>query len=758
LKKIKYLSLGLLLITSVANANPVTQQTAETVAANFYNQTFNTGTPNLTLAVTEYDANNQPVYYIFNVNINKGFVIVAAEDAAHPILGYSNKGNFVMPSANNNVAWWLNCRKQEIQVARTQNISAAADVATEWFGYLNNRRPNQHRVMSFVNPLLSSTWNQSPYYNDMCPGGSVTGCVATAMAQIMRYWQYPSHGHGSSSYFDMQIYGYQQSYGQLSADYDTSNYVWSSMPLNLSGPNSQVAQLMYDCGVSVCMDYSPGGSGAWVIDGDYPICAQNSYVKYFAYNPATIQGVYKSNYTANNWLALIENELNNGRPVQYVGFDSTANAGHTWVCDGYDNSGNFDMNWGWGGADNGYYAANALFVGYNFDWWDEAVIGIEPPATSPYFAGTPTFGCSGLLVNYTDMSVANAAITSRKWLFPGGNPATSNATNPSVTYNNSGAYDVSEIVSDVNGTDTLVMKSYVSVATTAALPLAQTFQSVTFPPAGWANYNPTNSNYVWQQYNGVGGYGSSNQCMYFDNAQAYGAANALTNSWKNGKVPLEILGQKQRIYTPEYDFTWVGNPLVYFDVAYAPFNNQYSDTLNIYYSTDCGATFHQVYSKGGMTLGTTGNTVQTGADTNSVGIFTPKSTDWRTDTIKIPAIVNATHVMFAFENVSGNGSPIYIDNLNMPIALGIGNVNNFYSVNLYPNPNTGKFTFQVEGYQPTTNGTLEIYNSLGEMIYNNNLVYATNQVDLSDKASGIYLYRALSHTGELISTGRFIIQ
>src|ERR1700722_16358093 len=108
------------------------------------------------------------------------------------------------------------------------------------------------------------------------------------------------------------------------------------MPLNATTASfAGVAQLMYDAGVSVQMDYSPSGSGAWVISLDDTICSQRSYVKYFGYNAKTINGFYDSLLAPTVLIDTIENELNNNRPVQYVGADP-AQGGHTWVCDGYD--------------------------------------------------------------------------------------------------------------------------------------------------------------------------------------------------------------------------------------------------------------------------------------------------------------------------------------------------------------------------------------------------------------------------------------
>src|ERR1700733_8375269 len=123
MKKITYLFLATFFVATSTIANPVTKQTAQAVAVNFYSQRFQTTPLATTLSYIEFANDGQPVYYIFNVKNNAGFVIVSAEDAAHPILGYSNKGQY---SNNSNVDWWMNCRKQEIVLARIKNIAATA--------------------------------------------------------------------------------------------------------------------------------------------------------------------------------------------------------------------------------------------------------------------------------------------------------------------------------------------------------------------------------------------------------------------------------------------------------------------------------------------------------------------------------------------------------------------------------------------------------------------------------------------------------
>ena len=162
-----------------------------------------------------------------------------------------------------------------------------------------------------VAPLVKTVWAQSPYYNSLCPDGDVAGCIATAMGQIIKYWAYPPHGLGSNSYKD-------NSYGTLYANFDTSQYNWADMPLNVTRSNPSVATLMYDCGVSVDMRYSPNSSGSFMINGDSSVSAQSAFVQYFGYSPS-IQGLYRSNYSYASWIALLINELTNNRPLMYAG-------------------------------------------------------------------------------------------------------------------------------------------------------------------------------------------------------------------------------------------------------------------------------------------------------------------------------------------------------------------------------------------------------------------------------------------------------
>ena len=344
---------------------------------------------------------NTTFFYVFNVATN-GFVIVAGDDTVTPILGYSTEGNFDSNNIPQNVAKWLEGYKNEIRSIVEQNIQPSTDITENWKRLRNGDKINttsQYRsnatskIMLGVAPLIQTRWNQSPYYNALCPYDTqanektVTGCPATAMAQIMKYWNYPATGSGRSDY-------QHKKYGKLSAIYGNTTYQWSSMPNTVSSSNNAVATLMYHCGVAVEMNYgvaATGGSGSYVIIAAAPSVQQtceNAFKTYFGYNASTLQGLKRVNYTDSNWINLLKNELDLGRPIQYAGFGSEG--GHTWVCDGYDNNNLLHMNWGWGGNSDGYFQISALNPGTlgagggsgGFNSSQQALIGIQPPTSA----------------------------------------------------------------------------------------------------------------------------------------------------------------------------------------------------------------------------------------------------------------------------------------------------------------------------------------------------------------------------------------
>ena len=313
-------------------------------------------------------------YYVFALE-PAGFVIVAADERVKPILGYSYTNNFVVEDMPDNILYWLDNYKKQIKAVIDNNFQPDQETRATWTR-LKAGQNTTVRSGNSVEPLLQTTWNQSCYYNLFCPIDSsgpcnrvYAGCVATAMAQVMHYWEWPTQGFNSHSY--------TCDYGTLSVDFSTSTYNHNNMPNALSSSTStsqkeEIARLIYNCGVAVDMDYGPDGSSAY--SSDVPAALYN----YFAYTDNGTY-VYKSNYTDSNWENLIKQELDNMRPVYYSGHGS---GGHAFVCDGYDENSLFHFNWGWSGSSDGYFSLSALNPStHDFSSSQAAVIGVKSAGT-----------------------------------------------------------------------------------------------------------------------------------------------------------------------------------------------------------------------------------------------------------------------------------------------------------------------------------------------------------------------------------------
>lgn len=362
---------------NISHAKTVDSSTAETVAKNYLvlkGQAI--------LAAKEFDVvienkfKQNITYYIYGFN-DGGFIIVSGDDSTLPILGYSLKSKFKKDELPPALIDLLNHYSEQINYAiesktdNSKNIQQWNKLIDFEGSYSDNTDINFSISSSEVEPLISTKWDQGCYYNALCPphyygpcNHVVTGCVATAMAQIMKYWNYPTTGRLYGTYL-------HPTFGILSANFGATTYNWSEMPNTLSSNNNAVATLMYHCGVSVHMDYSPVGSSAsfeW---------ARNSLVNYFKYSSNT-QLIYKNNHSDIEWEEILKNQIDKSYPVMYVGRNSNDDLGHVFVCDGYIDE-YFHFNWGWGGEDDGYFHLSDLtpYV-FQFSYKQGAVIEIEP--------------------------------------------------------------------------------------------------------------------------------------------------------------------------------------------------------------------------------------------------------------------------------------------------------------------------------------------------------------------------------------------
>lgn len=381
----------------------VSQKTARNAAQNFYsvmvekNMQLTPGEISFSMVygyalsydnrLEGVDESGVPLFYIFNVNQDDGFVIISADDRAYPILGYSLIGSYTGESIPPGLLGLLQQYAKEINYLVNESSEKSISVDNSWSELLEENKGYQFKSFTAVDQLVSTQWNQSPYVNDMCPYDytynelTVTGCPATAMAQIMKFWNYPETGISYHSYN-------HPTYGTLSANFEATTYEYGSMPNQVNSTNDAVATLMYHCGVAVDMQYgvaATGGSGGYVIEAHSPVthCCEYAFKTYFGYK-TTMQGLFKDDFNDVTWITMLKSDLDDGRPIQYAGFGQ--GGGHTWVCDGYDNNNYFHMNWGWGGIYDGYFTLSNLSPGSggagggsgSFGSGQQALIGIEP--------------------------------------------------------------------------------------------------------------------------------------------------------------------------------------------------------------------------------------------------------------------------------------------------------------------------------------------------------------------------------------------
>jgi hypothetical protein len=300
-------------------------------------------------------------FYVFNMNNESGFVIVAGDDKITPIIAYSDEGAFNgndLPEGVNKLMMMY--RNQIANIANDVNILAHPSITSKWDAYINDRVVISSSRSTNVGPLTTTKWSQSPYYNKDCPGvDAPTGCVQTAITQVMKYWNHPVQGKGNYS-FNHNVYG------TLSANFGSTTYDWANMPIKLNSSSdttevNAVAKLMYHVGVAMDADYSEDGTGA------YTQRCKIILPQFFGYKTG-IKTVARSWHSATSWKGKMQTELDAGRVIVHEGFCPDPSAGHAFVVDGYDTTGKFHFNWGWSGSYNGFFETDSLSPGGTYTW------------------------------------------------------------------------------------------------------------------------------------------------------------------------------------------------------------------------------------------------------------------------------------------------------------------------------------------------------------------------------------------------------
>ena len=334
LLKRSFLILFLLLSVTTNYADNVDFNTALRIARAYVNTSKKDAQNIKTRAAAT--ATQQP-YYIFNDEAGKGFVVIAGDDKMGKVLAYSKEASINMANLNPEARYLFDTYRQVYEeLSKNKTLTTRAGAAT--------------KAADAVQPLLKSKWGQDYPYSKQTR--YMTGCVATAVAQVMYYHKWPAQGKGQESYtvkFDNTV---------RSADFTKSHYDWDNMLLDYNRRNittkqeDAVALLMNDVGIATNMQYTDRASGT------QSYMAARALRNYFDYDAAMVTRSYEG---VDNFIEIVKEELRNGFPL-YISGDSKTGGGHAWVCDGFDEEDRFHMNFGWNGQANGYYSLATLNV------------------------------------------------------------------------------------------------------------------------------------------------------------------------------------------------------------------------------------------------------------------------------------------------------------------------------------------------------------------------------------------------------------
>lgn len=367
----------LLFAANIALSANIDQKQAEKAAIHFFYERINQY-ENISLSDIKVEEvfveiqDSETAFYIFNLN-HPGFIIVAATDQIYPVLGYSFDGKYSPIDPPVQFQGLIYSYKLQVSYAIDNPFEPADFIRSEWDRLLTDD-PNELIVYTDekdIEPMLTTTWDQGSFYNELCPadaggpgGHCVTGCVATALGQLVNYFRWPDTGLGSYSYS-------WPPYGTLSADFGNTTYRWDEMGVALYNTNLPVATILSHLGISVDMEYSANSSGMTNHKGAYTLRT------YFKYSPET-QYVFRDSTTM-DWDSLLITHLDKHIPMYYAGWSNPWISGHAFICDGYQGDHHYHFNWGWGSSYDGYfYTDNLNPGGSNFNNAQELIINAFP--------------------------------------------------------------------------------------------------------------------------------------------------------------------------------------------------------------------------------------------------------------------------------------------------------------------------------------------------------------------------------------------
>ena len=422
--KKRILSMLVLALTCITlYARPVDQETAKRLGQSFVkaNFEFTRQSSDLNLVYTAYSDRGEACFYIYNVG-DTGFVILAADDNYRPIIGYSTENTFNPDDMAPAMVDFLEVVRQGVTMASLVS-SPSVSVAADWNMLIECGRLVSRHGGREDQYLVQTKWNQNYPYNYFCPEGEggpgghcYAGCVATAAAQLMKYWDHPLHGQGSHTYTPED----HPEYGPLTVNFGEATYDWDNMPVSISSGSPQVqieavAQLIYHVGVSVDMNYRPTSSGA--VTGK--LC--QTMPSYFFYTDR-MANLYREDYTHEEYMELLIDAIDMGWPMVHRG------GGHAYVVDGYNDNDMVHINWGWSGSSDSWFNIDE----HGYTDGESVIYNYVPAAVYAATASAPT---NMDVIAATDGSLS-ASLT---W------------KNPTLTLTNASLVSIDQIVVERNG-------------------------------------------------------------------------------------------------------------------------------------------------------------------------------------------------------------------------------------------------------------------------------------------------------------------
>ena len=331
----------------------------------------------------------QNSYYVFNVGSDEGFVIVSGDDRTPEILGYADSGVLSEDNMPDGLRYLLEGYEEQMEWLDANGIDEAYSVC-------ESRGARKAPARTAIAPLIQTRWNQGAPYNKNCPDipetdgeKTVTGCVATTLAQLMYYHMWPQSATTAIPGYTVTTKDKDKNeYSLTVSPLDATTFSWNDMTKTYTtdatgAAADAVATLMQYCGSALKMTYgliANGGSSSYSENIPYALKT------YFGYDGG-VRHAYRKAYSYAEWVSLIYSELSDGRPVALGG--QATGGGHSFVCDGYQGDDYFHINWGWGGKSDGYYRLSLLNpyeqgIGGSstldgFSYSQDAVIGIQPP-------------------------------------------------------------------------------------------------------------------------------------------------------------------------------------------------------------------------------------------------------------------------------------------------------------------------------------------------------------------------------------------